>query len=64
MTLSERLASAQADLAALYLQREQGQAQAQQIAQRNQQLQVAMLEKDGEIRAYQTLLAAEKEAAK
>jgi len=62
MTLSERLAAAQADLATLYLQREQGQMQAQQIQQRNSQLQVAMLEKDGEIRAYQTLLAAEKEA--
>ena len=59
MTLAERIAEAKGDLGALYLQRERIQAQMQQLQAQAQQIQIAMCEKDGEIRAYELLKAEE-----
>lgn len=59
MTISERKAAAEVDLARLYLQREQVQMQLNALQQQAQQIQVAMLEKDGEIKAYSVLAVEE-----
>jgi len=57
MTLAERLVAAQTKSIALYLERQQLEAQRQQLLLRAQQVEFALLELDGEIRVLTALMA-------
>jgi hypothetical protein len=59
MTLAERLADAQQRSVALYLERQQVEATRQQCIMRGQQIDLALIQLDGEIGLLQTLKAAE-----